>query len=143
MRYANRWTLPGVTFYQVEDHGFTGEHEGKPLFAYGKPDDMNDQGVPKTGELYASLDRALIAWVGEKYTGPRGAGGSGVGTAADWFARMIGMDQLVEPDYADSNKAMLEVVNETAGPVGPLYVRARQIRQGLEARGIYLAVRKG
>lgn len=143
MRYTNRWTLPEVWFYQVEDHGFTGEHEGKPLFAYGKPDDMNDQGVPKTGELYDTLDRALVAWVGEKYTGPRGAGGTGVGTAADWFCRMIGMDQLVEPDYPSGQKALADALHATQREDGPLFRRARALTDWLEARGIYLAVRKG
>jgi len=41
-------------------------------------------------EMYASLDHALVAAVGEKWTGPRGASGSGVETAAGWFMRMIG-----------------------------------------------------
>lgn len=139
MRYANRWTLPGVTFYQVEDHGFTGEFEGKPLFAYGKPDDMDGRGMPKTGELYDSLDRALVAWVGEKYTGPRGTGGTGVGTAADWFCRMIGMDTLVQVEHASGQKALQEVIASTARHDGPIYGRARAMTQELESRGLVLA----
>lgn len=139
MRYANRWTLPEVTFYQVEDHGFTGEHEGKPLFAYGKPDDMTDRGIPRTGELYDTLDRALVAWVGEKYTGPRGAGGTGVGTAADWFCRMIGMDTLVEVEYQSGRKAVTEALAATQNMNGPLYQRARGLADELAARGLVLA----
>lgn len=138
MRYTNRWTLPGVTFYQVEGHGFE-MYGDRPLYAYGKPDDMNDRGVPKTGELFVSLDRALISWVGEKYTGPRGAGGTGVGTAADWFARMIGMDQLVAVDYSSGQKALQEVIASTAKYDGPIYSRARAMTNELEARGLTLA----
>ena len=142
MRFANRWTLPEVTFYQVEDHGFTGEHEGQPLFAYGKPDAMDDRGVPKVGELYASLDRALVAWVAEKYTGPRGAGGTGVGTAADWFCRMVGMDDLVEVEYSSGQKALAEVLAATQQHNGPLYRRARAITDELGARGLVVATAK-
>lgn len=138
MRYTNRWEMPEVTFYQVEGHGFEA-HADRPLYAYGKPDDMNDRGVPKTGELYASLDRALISWVAEKYTGPRGAGGTGVGTAADWFARMIGMDQLVAVDYSAGQKALTEILASTAKHDGPVYGRARAVSAELEARGLTLA----
>lgn len=95
MRYPNRWTVGEWTFYEVTDHGFTGEMADKPLYGYSVGDPMDDQGMPKLGELYPSLDHAMVAAVGEKYTGPRGAGGTGVGTAADWFMRMIGADQLV------------------------------------------------
>lgn len=135
MRYANRWTLPEVTFYEVE--GFT--EDGRTLYAYGKPDDMDDRGRPKTGELFNSLDRALIAWVGEKYTGPRGAGGTGVGTAADWFARMIGMDQLVAVDYSSGQKALQEIIVATAKHDGPIYRRARAMSDEMDARGLTLA----
>lgn len=137
MRYTNRWTLPEVTFYQVEDHGFE-VYKDRPLYAYGKPNDTNDRGIPRIGELFASLDRALVSWVGEKYTGPRGAGGTGVGTAADWFARMIGMDQLVAVDYQSGQKALQEVIASTA-KYGPIYSRARAMTNELEARGLTLA----
>lgn len=135
MKYTNRWEMPEVTFYQVE--GFT--EDGRTLYAYGKPNDMDDRGKPRTGELFNSLDRALIAWVGEKYTGPRGAGGTGVGTAADWFARMIGMDQLVAVDYQSGQKAVTEILASTAKHDGPLYRRARAITDELDARGLTLA----
>lgn len=138
MRYANRWTLPDVTFYQVEDHGFPA-FIGQPMFAYGKPDAMDDKGLLKVGEFHTSLDRALIAWVGEKYTGPRGAGGTGVGTAADWFARMIGMDTLVPISYTDRNKVVAEVLADTASENGPLWRRARAVGDALEARGLTVA----
>lgn len=47
-------------------------------------------------EYYPSLDYAMAAAIAEKHTGRRGAGGAGgtgVGTAADWFMRMIGADK--------------------------------------------------
>ena len=47
-----------------------------------------------SNELYATVDKAMVAAVGEKHTGHRGAGGTGVGTAADWFAKMIGLEPL-------------------------------------------------
>jgi hypothetical protein len=138
MKYTSRWEMPEVTFYQVEDHGFPA-HEGKPLYCYGKPGETNDNGIPKTGELFLELDRALVAWVGEKYTGPRGAGGTGVGTAADWFMRMIGADQLVEVDYSSGQKALQEAVADTRRYDGPIYQRARAISTELEKRGLVLA----
>ena len=142
MRVTNYWELPGLgTVYEIEGHGFTGpEYDGKPLYAYGKGE-HDDRGRPKVGEYHRSLDRALISAVGEKYTGPRGAGGTGVGTAADWFARMIGMDQLVAPEYASGQKALQEVLHETEREDGPLYRRARAITDRLEARGMTIAVR--
>lgn len=45
---------------------------------------------PTNHEFYPTLEYAMAAAVGENYTGRRGAGGSGVGTAADWFMRAIG-----------------------------------------------------
>lgn len=136
MKYTNRWEMPEVWFYQVEGHGFDA-HEGRPLYAYGKPDDMDDRGIPKTGELYASLDRALIAWVGEKYTGPRGAGGTGVGTAADWFMRMIGADEVVPVDRAQGLKALGQVIEDTREESNMF--RADAMADALKARGLVLA----
>lgn len=138
MKYTSRWEMPEVTFYQVEDHGFPA-HEGRPLYAYGKPGETNANGIPKTGELHVALDRALVAWVAEKYTGPRGAGGTGVGTAADWFMRMIGADQLVEVDYQAGQKALQDVLVATRREDGPIYSRARAISVELEKRGLVVA----
>lgn len=138
MKFTNRWEMPEATFYVVEDHGFEA-HEGRPLYAYGKPGETNDRGIPKVGELYLSLDRALVSWVAEKYTGPRGAGGTGVGTAADWFMRMIGADELVAVDYQAGQKALGEVLVETAKHDGPIYRRAQAMETALEKRGLVIA----
>lgn len=137
MRVANYWELPGLgTLYEIEDHGFTGpEYDGKPLYAYGKGE-HDDRGRPKVGEYHQTLDRALVAMVGEKYTGPRGAGGTGVGTAADWFCRMVGMDQLVDAGV-DGRRALAESMNQhrnTGLPLG-----ANRVERDLEAQGIVLA----
>lgn len=86
MTYPNCWTVGEWTFYQIEGHGFS-DITG-PL--YGFEHNGKREGHPKFGELYETLEHAMVAAVGEKYTGRRGAGGSGVGTAADWFMKMIG-----------------------------------------------------
>lgn len=138
MRYTNRWTLPEVTFYQVEDHGFT-DYGDRPLYGYERVTDPGQSGKPKLGELYTSLDRALIAWVGEKYTGPRGAGGSGVGTAADWFARMIGMDALTPVGYQDGQKALIEILADTGGRTAMR--QAQLIESELSKRDLTLAAK--
>lgn len=142
MRVVNYWELPGLgTVYQIEDHGFTGpEYDGKPLYAYGKGE-HDDRGRPKVGEYHRTLDRALIDMVGQKYTGPRGAGGTGVGTAADWFARMIGMDALVEPEYSSGQKAVTEALVEADKEGGYPWMRARVLADRLAARGMTIAVR--
>lgn len=141
MKYTNRWALPEVVFYQAEDHGFISIGQ-VPLYGYAKPDDLDAHGYPKIGEFHLSLDRALIAWVAEKYTGPRGAGGPGVGTAADWFARMIGMDDLVPAEYGPGNKALTEALVATADYKGAVSVRASRMAEALEARGMVLAAAK-
>jgi hypothetical protein len=138
MRYTNRWEMPEVTFYQVEAHGFEA-HEGRPLYGYGKPGETNDLGIPKTGELHVSLDRALVAWVAEKYTGARGAGGTGVDTAAGWFMRMIGADALVPVDYREGQKVLTDAIADTAKHSGPIYRRAQAMETELEKRGLVIA----
>lgn len=138
MRYASRWEMPEVTFYEVEDHGFL-DYGDRPLYAYGKPGDMTDGGIPRTGELYEALDRAMVAWVAEKYTGARGAGGKGVGTAADWFMRMIGADQVVPVDDMSGRKAITEILASTATYNGPIWRRSQAVTEELERRGLVLA----
>lgn len=87
MTYPNRWVVGEWTFWEIEGHGFS-DIEG-PLYSFtvGLPG-VGQQ--PRFTELYESLDEAMVAAVGEKYTGRRGAGGTAVGTAADWFMEMIG-----------------------------------------------------
>lgn len=91
MRHENLGTIGEWTFYEVT--GGVAKLAGKPLYGFELAvPDGTATGKPKLGELYDSLEHAMVAAVGEKYTGQRGAGGTGVGTAADWFMKMIGAD---------------------------------------------------
>lgn len=139
MRFPNRWTVGDWTFYQVEGHGFSGALKDRPLFGYTVGDQMDDDGLPRLGELYGTLEHAMAAAIAEKYTGPRGAGGTGVGTAADWFMRMLGVGQLQEAG-PDGGRALAEVLHTSDGfpPVGPAGF-ARRIEERLERQGIVLA----
>lgn len=134
MKYTVLAQLGDWTFYEFTEHGFP-SHDGSSLFGYEHVSDPGDPGKPKTGELYTSLDRAMIAAVGEKYTAPRGAGGAGVGTAADWFARMIGMDQLVPMEYGAARDAMTDALVATRPENGPISRRARAMITSLETKG--------
>jgi hypothetical protein len=125
------------TFVQVEDHGFTGELADKPLYGFvvGEPE-ISGLGGIKFGELYPSLEHAMVAAVAEKFTGPRGAGGSGVGTAADWFMRMIGADQL----HAAGDVGSVALTSALVGQgVSADRWTVRRIEKGLESRGVVLA----
>lgn len=140
MTYTMAGQLGDWTFWAWDGHPFE-NHQGRTLYAYEPVIKPGPPGKPNTGEWFASLDRAMIAAIGEKYTGPRGAGGTGVGTAADWFARMIGMDSLVAVDHSAAQKAVTEVL--MTGPIasveGPPWRRAQVITAELEARGLVLA----
>jgi hypothetical protein len=81
---VNAWVIGPYTISEIEGHGFT-DHEGKPLYRFAIA------GRPDNHELYLSLDQALAEAIGERWTGPRGAGGPGVDTAAGWFLAMIGV----------------------------------------------------
>lgn len=80
-RVTSRWFVGEYAIEAVTDHGFTDDAEVMYRYAIN--------GRTAT-ELYLTLDHALAAAIAAKHTGPRGAGGTGVGTAADWFMRMIG-----------------------------------------------------
>lgn len=102
-RYEIKGTVGEWTFYEVTNHGFSGEFEGQPLYEFTTGElDKPRRLRSGSSELYPSLEHAMAAAIAEKYTGPRGAGGTGVGTAADWFMRMIGADQLVPLSGQDS-----------------------------------------
>lgn len=79
-------TIGPYTFQEIDDHGFR-DYEGRTLWMF------QIEGVRPSNELYETLDSVLVAAVGEKWTGPRGAGGTAVDTAAGWFMRMIGADR--------------------------------------------------
>ena len=141
MRATMLAQLGDWTFWEVWDHGFIGpEYDGKPLFGYENVSNPGTPGKPKLGEYHRSLDRAIVAAVGEKYTGPRGAGGTGVGTAADWFCKMIGMDQLAEIGYADNQRALRDALHDTETET-TRWKRARLVNEKLEDQGLVLAKR--
>jgi hypothetical protein len=135
MRYGIVGTVGQWTFYQVTNHDFGGELAYRPLygFAVGKVETM--RGEPKLGELYASLEHAMVAAVGEKYTGPRGASGTGVSTAADWFMRMVGADQLVK---AEDPHRVLADAGKTLG-LEPSYPLGVVMDKALQTLGYTLA----
>lgn len=83
-RVDHRWTVGPYTFEAVSRHGFPPEY---PEVMYR----FKIQGQRMDNEVFASLDRALVAAVGARHMGPRSASGPGVGTAADWFCVMIGL----------------------------------------------------
>lgn len=75
------------TFWEIRDHAFKGDLAGKPLYEF-------EANGTLSGEWFDSLDMAMVSAIGEKWTGRRGAGGTGVDTAAGWFMRMIGADRV-------------------------------------------------
>lgn len=128
------------TFWAWDGHPFEA-HAGSTLYGFELVSDPGEPGKPKVLEWTTSLDRALLMAVCGKYTNGnvRGAGGAGVGTAADWVARMIGMDQLQPVNYDVGQKALQEILHETQREDGPLYRRARAMTNRMEARGLTLA----
>jgi hypothetical protein len=127
------------TFWTWEGHPFEA-HEGRPLYGAEPVKDPGEPGKPNVMEWQTGLDRCLLAAVCGKYTGgQRGAGGPGVGTAADWVARMIGMDALTPVDYQAGQRALQDILHTTQREDGPLYRRARAIETELEKRGLVIA----
>lgn len=136
MRHQIKGELAEWTFYEVTAHGFTGEHADRPLYGFAVGQVETPDGKPKLGELYASLEHAMVAAVGEKFTGPRGAGGTGVGTAADWFMRMIGAHQLRDAGRAGSDALAAALVSN--GATADTWT-VRRIKNTLEGHGVVLA----
>jgi hypothetical protein len=138
--YANRWNVGAWQFFEIDGRQISDTYEGRKL--YGFEVQAEDGARPEVGnvrEWFNSLEHAMAAAIAEKYTGPRGAGGSGVGTAADWFMRMIGADQLVAAEDRDAQAALQDVLHATEREDGPLFRRARAISSWLERNGLVLA----
>lgn len=89
-------------FWADDDHAFGGDLKGRTLYGWSLivPDGTR-AGKPKVIEWYRSPEHAMAAAIAAKYTGERGAGGTGVGTAADWFMRMIGADMPTRAELID------------------------------------------
>lgn len=117
-RIVQTWIIQAYTFEAVEGHGFSFPAFPRVMYRFK----INGQG---NHEMYQSLDRAMVAAVGEKYTGPRSAGGGGVGTAADWFCVMVGMDHAEDGQYqqrtaeANQERAAEAHVLEQIDPIQP------------------------
>lgn len=132
-RVTNRWKVGDYTFEEIEGHGFS-EWEGQPLYRFeiqGQRQGLN--------ELFPSLDHALVAAVGQRWTGHRGAGGSGVDTAAGWFMRMIGADRLL--DEAATLKALETSVERLPAVVRDPRTYGRELAGELERQGFGLSQR--
>jgi hypothetical protein len=79
---VNAWVIGPYTISEVAGHGFAG-YDGSLFTA-------EIEGRSPSHEMYECLDHALAEVIGRRWTGPRGAGGGGVDTAAGWFLSMIG-----------------------------------------------------
>lgn len=81
-RIINSWTVGEYTIEEVPNW----KPEEPNFFRY------RIGSAPTGHNYYGSLDMALAQAIAAKYKGEAGAFGPAVGTAADWFAKMIGMD---------------------------------------------------
>lgn len=79
------WTVGPYRFEELVEHPFNKISSG-PMYRFAIDGKISS-------EVFESLDRAMVAAVGERAMGPRGAAGNAVGTAADWFCVMIGLDE--------------------------------------------------
>jgi hypothetical protein len=77
------WTVGPYRIEEVVGHPFR-EITSGPMYRFAIDGKVSS-------EMFESMDRALVAAVGERHMGPRGASGNAVGTAADWFCVMIGL----------------------------------------------------
>lgn len=92
MRIKNKifvGTLGEWTFYRYSTLNEKDPWYRRELYTFEGP--INDSDQKTVNEWFGSLDEAMVAAVVYKTTGPRGAGGSGVGTLTDWvFAALRG-----------------------------------------------------
>jgi len=77
-----KWPIGSVGPYEFFETTIAGDQDRTPYYGF-KIDGT------ETPELYLDLDHAIASAIAERHTGRRGAGGSGVGTAADWFMTMV------------------------------------------------------
>jgi hypothetical protein len=140
MHYLNRWAVGQWQFLEIDGTQLHESYKGRTLFGFEtQAEDGARPEVSNVREWFNSLEHAMAAAIAEKYTGPRGAGGTGVGTAADWFMRMIGADTLVDAG-AEGRTALAEIVRENVDSplVAPRTV-LRKVERALDGRGLVLA----
>jgi hypothetical protein len=135
--YTNRWGIGRWQFFEIDGRQISDSYEGRKLFGYETQAEDGVRPEPSNvREWFNSLEHAMAAAIAEKYTGPRGAGGSGVGTAADWFMRMIGADQLVDAGEP-GRRALAESMGQHRDK-GFLWA-ATLVERDLERQGLILA----
>lgn len=131
---TNRWTVGEWQFFEIDGRQITDSYEGRKLFGFTA--NTEDAEAGNAGEWFNSLEHAMAAAIAEKHTGRRGGGGTGIGTAADWFMRMIGVDQIQEA--GPEGRKALDVAWKNTGHCADS-VRARAIERGLENQGYVIA----
>jgi hypothetical protein len=131
-RKTQEWVLPGLgSLVQIEGHGLE-RWAGKPLYQF------HLAASERPGfELYATPEHALASMIAAKYTGERGAGGTGVGTAADWFMKMIGAEQLVDAGQ-EGRTALTQALVATNTTKSP-FARGNRVQDELEKQGYVIA----
>lgn len=139
-RYENRWTVGEWTFYEVAGHGFP-MNPDKPVYRYER-DGIADHEQDRNS--YWSIEEAMAAAIASKYTGVQGAGGTGVGTAAMWFIRSLGIGHPVELSRQEAAVALVAAMQESEGlpSVSPA-VYARRLLSALDERGLFIAGESG
>jgi len=130
------WTIGEWIFSEIDGRQISDTYEGRKLYGFAQAIVEGSSQAGRVNEWYNTLEHAMAAAIAEKYTGPRGAGGTGVGTAADWFMRMIGADQLVDAG-AEGRTALSEAMNKYRTTGLPL--AANRVERELESQGIILA----
>lgn len=130
------WTIGEWIFSEIDGRQISDTYEGRKLYGFAPAIVEGSSQAGRVNEWYNTLEHAMAAAIAEKYTGPRGAGGTGVGTAADWFMRMIGADQLVDAG-AEGRTALSEAMNKYRTTGLPL--AANRVERELESQGIILA----
>lgn len=88
------WTVGPYRFEEVDSHPFDQVTSG-PMYRFAIDGKISS-------EMFESLDRAMVAAIGERRMGPRGAAGNAVGTAADWFCLMIGLGEAEAEERAEA-----------------------------------------
>jgi hypothetical protein len=87
-RIVNSWTVGEYTIEEVTHW----KPEEPNLFRWVRRNAEEGSSCYRSDTYYRSVDMALAQAISAKYMGEAGAMGNAVGTAADWFARMINMD---------------------------------------------------
>jgi hypothetical protein len=131
-RKTQEWVLPGLgTLIEIEDHGLE-TWADKPLYQF------HLAASERPGlELFVTPEHALASMIAAKYTGERGAGGTGVGTAADWFMKMIGAEQLVDAG-SEGRSALIQAMIDISAVKSP-FARGSRLQDELEKQGYVIA----